>query len=108
MLSGFRALYRKAGLPDAAYPAFREAVVALREGILPPYQNEAARLNRPMVERVLSRCTQQVDEEDAGNVEALLGLLRRFAVEAARDEARTFCHDLVARPAMPTYRRAAA
>jgi hypothetical protein len=38
----------------------------------------------------------------------LLSLLRRFAVEAARDEARTFCHDLVARPPAPAYRLAAA
>ncbi len=31
-VSGFQALYRKAGLPDAAYPAFREAIIAMREG----------------------------------------------------------------------------
>jgi uncharacterized protein (DUF2336 family) len=108
MLSGFRALYRKAGLPDAAYPAFREAVVALRDGILPPYQNGAAQLNRAMVERVLTRCAEQADDGDVENVEPLLSLLRRFAVEAARDEARMFCQDLVARPAMPAYRLAAA
>ena len=40
--------------------------------------------------------------------DALLSLLRRFAVEAARDEARMLCHDLVARPVMPSYRLAAA
>jgi uncharacterized protein (DUF2336 family) len=108
MLSGFRALYRKAELPDAAYPAFREAVVALREGVLPPYQNGAAHLNRSMVERVLARCAEQADHADVENVEPLLSLLRRFAVEAARDEARTFCHDLVAKPTMPVYRLAAA
>src|SRR5262249_58575395 len=33
-ISGFRALYEKAGLPDVAYPAFREAIAAIREGIL--------------------------------------------------------------------------
>ena len=108
MLSGFRALYRKAELPDAAYPAFREAVVALREGVLPPYQNGAAHLNRSMVERVLTRCAEQAADVDVENVEPLLSLLRRFAVEAARDEARMFCHDLVAKPTMPVYRLAAA
>jgi hypothetical protein len=107
MLSGFRALYHKAGLPDAAYPAFREAVTALREGVLSPYQAGAAYLSRPMVERVLTRCAEQSGEE-AGNIEPLLSLLRRFSVEAARDEARMFCHDLVAEPTVPDYQLAAA
>ena len=31
----------------------------------------------------------------------LLALLRRFAVEAARDEARLFCDDLVANDSLP-------
>lgn len=108
MLSGFHALYRKAGLPDAAYPAFREAVVALREGVLPLHQAGAARLSRPMVERVLTCCIEQSGSEDIDAIEPLLSLLRRFAVEAARDEARMFCHDLVAQPVAPAYRLAAA
>jgi uncharacterized protein (DUF2336 family) len=108
MMSGFRALYRKAGLPDAAYPAFREAVIALREGVSSPYQGGAAYLSRAMVERVLTRCNEQSGDEDIESVEPLLSLLRRFAVEAARDEARVFCHDLVAKPTMPAYRLAAA
>ncbi len=33
-ISGFRALYREAGLPDLAYPAFREAIAAMREGVV--------------------------------------------------------------------------
>ena len=33
---------------------------------------------------------------------SLLALLRRFAVEAAREEARMFCDDLVANDAMPS------
>ena len=33
-ISGFGALYRKAELPDQAYPAFREAIAAMREGML--------------------------------------------------------------------------
>jgi uncharacterized protein (DUF2336 family) len=99
MLSGFRALYRKAALPDAAYPAFREAVVAIRDGALSADQSGAAYLNRAIVERVLARCAEQAGEE-GGDIEPLLSLLRRFAVEAARDEARLFCHDLVAQPHM--------
>ena len=89
-LAGFRALYRKAELPDLAYPAFRAALGALREGILVGEPRDAARLKRRMVERVLDACAEE------GAEAALLALLRRFAVEAARDEARMFCDDLVA------------
>jgi len=96
-LSGFHALYHKAGLPQGAYPAFREAVAALREGMLAGGQGNAARLRRGMVERVLAGCSA-VSAAD----ESLLALLRRFAVEAAREEARMFCDDLVATsPAIP-------
>ena len=91
-ISGFRALYRKAELPDMAYPAFREAITALREGILIGEQGGVARLKRAMVERVLNACAALRDESMA----LLLALLRRFAVEAAREEARMFCDDLVA------------
>jgi uncharacterized protein (DUF2336 family) len=91
-ISGFRALYEKAGLPDVAYPAFREALAAIREGFLIGEQGGAARLKRRMVERVLSACAQ----EGGGDAASLLALLRRFAVEAAREEARLFCDDLVA------------
>jgi hypothetical protein len=45
-----------------------------------------------MVERVLTRCA----EETLGDIEPLLTLLRRFAAEAAREEARMFCDELVA------------
>ena len=91
-ISGFHALYSKAGLPDAAYPAFREAITAMREGVLIGEQGGVARLKRRMVERVLSRCSDERGPEMA----SLLALLRRFAVEAARKEARLFCDDLVA------------
>ena len=91
-ISGFRALYHKAGLPDAAYPAFREALAAIRAGLLVGEQGGATRLKRRMVERVLSACA---DERGADSV-SLLALLRQFAVEAAREEARLFCDDLVA------------
>ncbi len=96
-ISGFRALYRKAGLPDVAYPAFREALAAMREGILVGEHGEVARLKRRMVERVLARCAGERGQDMRGqDLAALLALLRRFAVEAAREEARMFCDDLVA------------
>jgi len=90
-LSGFHALYRKAGLPDGAYPAFREAIAAVREGMLLTGQGSAARLKRDMVDRVLAGCSAEPGGDDS-----LLALLRRFSVEAAREEARSFCDDLVA------------
>jgi uncharacterized protein (DUF2336 family) len=97
-ISGFRALFAKAGLPDIAYPAFREAIKAMREGVLIGEPGGVARLKRRMVERVLAACAADRDPDMA----SLLALLRRFAVEAAREEARMFCEDLVAEsPALP-------
>jgi hypothetical protein len=55
----------------------------------------AARLRRKMVERVLTHC-----ESDSEATEALLILLRRFATESAREEARIFCDELVAEGAV--------
>jgi uncharacterized protein (DUF2336 family) len=89
--TGFRALFDRAGLPASTYPAFREAVEAMREGGFVGDQGGAMRLKRRMVERVLTRCA---DESDV-DIEPLLTLLRRFAAEAAREEARMFCQDLV-------------
>jgi uncharacterized protein (DUF2336 family) len=100
-ISGFRALYAKAGLPDIAYPAFREALTAMREGALLGEQGGAARLKRRMVERVLEACTREHDAAHGADMASLLALLRRFAVEAAREEARMFCEDLVANDSLP-------
>lgn len=91
-ISAFQALYRKAGLPDSAYPAFREAIAAMRDGILLGEPGGVARLKRRMVERVLARCAGEAAPDSA----LLLALLRRYAVEAAREEARLFCDELVA------------
>jgi hypothetical protein len=44
-----------------------------------------------MVERVLTHC-----ETDLRAAEPLMILLRRFATESAREEARTFCDELIA------------
>lgn len=89
--AGFRAIYEKAALPASTYPAFREAVATLQEdGFLGDFAG-ATRLKRRMVERVLTRCESLAP----GEIEPLLTLLRRFATEAAREEARLFCEDLV-------------
>ncbi|MET0278029.1 MAG: DUF2336 domain-containing protein [Pseudorhodoplanes sp.] len=89
--SGLRAIYEKAGLPASAFPAFREAIVTLNEDGFLGDPAGAARLKRRMIERVLTRCSAIAFED----IEPLLMLLRRFATEAAREEARMFCDDLV-------------
>jgi uncharacterized protein (DUF2336 family) len=88
--AGLLALFEKAGLPRSAYPAFKGAVEAMREAGFAQDLGDAARLKRRMIERVLTGC----EEQDLGELEPLLTLLRRFATEAARDEARLFCDDL--------------
>jgi len=88
---GLRALLEKAQLPPSTYPAFKEAIDAMREGLLHE-PGGAVRLKRRMIERVLTRC----EDADLGELAPLLTLLRRFATEAAREEARMFCDELVA------------
>jgi uncharacterized protein (DUF2336 family) len=94
---GLRALYERAGLPASTYAAFHEAVEAMKdigsfEGQSFDGQDGSVRLRRRVVERVLARCA----DGSIGDVEPLLTLLRRFAAEAAREEARAFCAELVA------------
>jgi len=88
----FRALYEKAGLPASTWPAFREAVEALREAAHLDEPGGASRLKRRMIERVLTRS----NDATLGDVEPFMTLLRRFATEAAREEARRYCDELVA------------
>jgi hypothetical protein len=64
----------------------------MREGGFASEPGDAARLKRRMIERVLTGCEAQ----DLGELQPLLMLLRRFATEAAREEARLFCDELVA------------
>ena len=90
--AGLRALFDQASLPRSTYPAFKEAIEAMREGGFLIEPGGAARLKRRMIERVLTRC----ENEALGDLAPLLTLLRRFATEAAREEARLFCDELVA------------
>jgi uncharacterized protein (DUF2336 family) len=92
--AGLVALLEKAGLPPSTYPGFKGAIEAMRESGLASQPGDAARLKRRMIERVLTGC----EEQDLGELEPLLTLLRRFATEAAREEARLFCDGLIAAP----------
>jgi uncharacterized protein (DUF2336 family) len=89
--ASLNALLTRAGLPQSTFPAFRAALEASHETGFAGTPEDAARLRRRMVERVLTRC-----ETDAETAEPLLILLRRFATESAREEARLFCDELIA------------
>src|SRR5262249_36479754 len=89
--AGFKAVYDRAGLPASIYPAFRAAVEAMHEVGAAAEAGGTTRLRRRMVERVLTSCAGL----PAGEVELLITLLRRYATEAAREEARLFCDELV-------------
>lgn len=88
--AGLRALFDRAGLPVSIYPAFKEAIEAMREGGFVSESGGSARLKRRMIERVLTRC----EDEEFGELAPLTTLLHRFATEAAREEARLFCGEL--------------
>lgn len=100
---GFDALLRRA-LPASTHRAFQAAVAAMAETGFAGSAGGATRLKRSMVERALTACSQG----PAGDIDPLLTLLRRFATEAARDEARLFCDDLVAGADLAEEERAAA
>ena len=56
-----------------------------------------ARLRSRMVERVLTSC-----EHDEATSETLLTILRRYATESAREEARRYCDELIAEDQIAT------
>ena len=89
--AGFKAVYDRAGLPASVYPAFRAAIEGMHEIGLHAEPGGNTRLKRRMVERVLTSCARM----PAGDVEPLVTLLRRYATEAEREEARLFCDELV-------------
>lgn len=89
--ASLQALLVRAGLPETTFGAFRVALEASHEMGFVDSADGATRLSRQMVERVLTYC-----ENDEQAAEPLLILLRRFATESAREEARMFCDELVA------------
>jgi uncharacterized protein (DUF2336 family) len=89
--ASLHALLRRAGLPESTFAAFQMALEVNHETGFVDSAEGAARLRRRMVERVLTHC-----ETDQQVAEPLLILLRRFATESAREEARMFCGELAA------------
>jgi uncharacterized protein (DUF2336 family) len=114
---GLRAVFDKAGLPASTDVAFREILTATGEAHPepPPYPpapsspilprkraregwgtgEGSGRLKRRLVEQALMRC----ERSDIGDLEPLMILLRRFATEAAREDARANCERLRAEDA---------
>jgi uncharacterized protein (DUF2336 family) len=93
--TGLYALLKRSGLPESTFAAFQAAIEVSQETGFTDSPSGAARLRRRMVERVLTNC--QTDHHAA---EPLLILLRRFATESAREEARMFCEELAAEAAI--------
>ena len=93
------ALLAKVGMPESTYLAFRAALDAGHEIGFVGTVDGATRLRRRMVERVLTQCEQGPSK----STESLLILLRRFATESAREEARLFCDELVAAANIQTF-----
>jgi uncharacterized protein (DUF2336 family) len=93
--ASLQALLTRAGLPESTFAAFRVALEVNHEIGFVDTPGGAARLRRRMVERVLTQC-----ETDPKTAEPLLILLRRFATESAREEARMFCDELMAEDAI--------
>ncbi|MBT9290424.1 DUF2336 domain-containing protein [Prosthecodimorpha staleyi] len=84
----FRALARKAGLPERSHPAFWAAIEVNRDlhaDVAAGALDDAA-FTRLVTERVLARCPGDAD----GEFRDLVVMLRRLAAEAARDAARQF------------------
>jgi uncharacterized protein (DUF2336 family) len=93
--ASLNALLTRAGLPESTFAAFRAALEARDQIGFVGTVGGATRLRRRMVERVLTMC-----ETDAVSSEPLLVLLRRFATESAREEARVFCDELAMETAL--------
>ncbi len=89
--ASLHALLQRAGLPESTFAAFQMALEVSHETGFVDTAGGATRLRRRMVERVLTHC-----ETDRQAAEPLLILLRRFATESAREEARMFCDELMA------------
>lgn len=87
--ASLEALLARAGLPKSALPAFIAALGSRDKLGSIAGVGGVARLRRRTCERVLAICNDDPEAEDS-----LLVMLRRFAAEAQRDEARLFCDEL--------------
>lgn len=96
-VAGFHALYRRCALPEGAYPAFRAVLDVLLDTEMDDRPGGQYHFSRRMLERVLTLYADFASDES----DHLLLLLRRFAAEAAREEARAFAEAYVMQEPMP-------
>ncbi len=87
--SGLKALYRKAGLPEAVQPAFTAAIMALNARGF-----DRAGGGRGLDRSLLREVLIAIEALDDPGSSALLALLRRMDSEAAREEARVMADSL--------------
>jgi uncharacterized protein (DUF2336 family) len=87
--SGLKALYRKAGLPDAVQPAFTAAIMALNARGF-----DRAGGGRGLDRSLLREVLIAIEALDDPGANALMALLRRMDSEAAREEARAMADAL--------------
>ena len=89
--AGFRALCRKASVPDVFVPALRSALCGLREERLVQEGIDykiitGESLLRPLIARVIKDCTPNADKD----MQRLLVMLNRLEAEAAREDAKLY------------------
>ncbi len=87
--AGVKALYRKAGMPDALLPAFSAAIAALKQ-LGPALRPGKSGIDRGLLREVLIAC----EAVEGPQSHALMALLRRLDAEAAREEARALADTL--------------
>jgi uncharacterized protein (DUF2336 family) len=80
--TAFAAVYVKAGLPPVLLPAFGAALAALTRFAAPDEADCLLRL--PIIEAALRVCT----ENNVGQFDQIVALLRRFEAEASRQQGR--------------------
>lgn len=87
--SAFRALYDRAGLPRGAFVAFRTALEVVQKASYVDAGKDGLAEPRGLKRRIVERVLEQHRNMPAGEeVDQILNQLRRWQVEAARDEAR--------------------
>ncbi len=92
----FAAVFAKAGLPPHLLPAFRAALAALARDRQGDDEAGEGALRLPVIQAVLAKCL----DSDAGKLSALVSLLRRFELDAAREKGRRGVARIQAQPAV--------
>ena len=88
---GLQALLKKAGLPEATFPAFAATVEILQGSDLDHGPSNDYRRATFLIDAIVTRYQQRRDCE----TDQILALLRRFAAEAKRAAARGFANNLL-------------